>query len=303
MEAKGLEFSEYMSKESLAQQGGYGLALKGPQHDEAWLIFLDMVHNFMPTFEQKAEALHWFPLFRTWFGLCGLCKLPWNDVTPPDNKQTPEPAKVMQHVEWYAEYFGAVTGRKVEPDDLIAMSERVYNFQRIFCLRLGYGRREHDAIPYRAMGPVTVEEYESRAERYDKQLKETHSVNIEGKTTAEKVKILRKTPGRAVRAAEGRCLSAQGLDERRDTDPRNREAPRNRLSRSPGRSAAPTEWRDGKVDGRHIDWHEGMTVADLLERTGGRVPLPGGPSRGSSSPTPTFITPPFRIIRRYTCCI
>ena len=27
MEAKGLEFSEYMTKESLAQQGGYGLAL------------------------------------------------------------------------------------------------------------------------------------------------------------------------------------------------------------------------------------------------------------------------------------
>ena len=39
MEAKGLEFSQYMAKESLAQQGGYGLALKGPQHDEAWLIF------------------------------------------------------------------------------------------------------------------------------------------------------------------------------------------------------------------------------------------------------------------------
>jgi hypothetical protein len=82
MESKGLEFSEYMTKESLAQQGGYGLALKGPQHDEAWLIFLDMVHNFMPTFEQKAEALHWFPMFRTWFGLCGLCKLPWNDIVP-----------------------------------------------------------------------------------------------------------------------------------------------------------------------------------------------------------------------------
>ncbi|MEM2108593.1 MAG: aldehyde ferredoxin oxidoreductase C-terminal domain-containing protein, partial [Candidatus Bathyarchaeia archaeon] len=67
MEAKGLEFSEYVTKESLAQQGGYGLTLKGPQHDEAWLIFLDMVHNLMPTFEQKAESLHWFPMWRTWF--------------------------------------------------------------------------------------------------------------------------------------------------------------------------------------------------------------------------------------------
>ncbi len=191
MEAKGLEFSEYMSKESLAQQGGYGLALKGPQHDEAWLIFLDMVHNFMPTFEQKAEALHWFPLFRTWFSLCGLCKLPWNDVTPPDNKQTKEPAKVMRHVEWYGQYFSAVTGRQAGPDDLIFISERVYNFQRILCLRMGYGRREHDSIPYRAMGPATTEEYESRADRYDSQLREIHHVDIEGKGTPEKMKILR----------------------------------------------------------------------------------------------------------------
>jgi aldehyde:ferredoxin oxidoreductase len=192
MEAKGLEFSEYMTKESLAQQGGYGLALKGPQHDEAWLIFVDMVHNFMPTFEQKAEALHWFPLLRTWFGLCGLCKLPWNDVIPADNKQTKEPAKVIKHVEWYARYFGAVTGRKVGPDDLITMSEKVYTFQRVFNLKMGFGRREHDAIPYRAMGPVTVDEYESRQERYDGQLKDVFHVDIEGKDSGEKVAILRK---------------------------------------------------------------------------------------------------------------
>ena len=192
MEAKGLEFSEYMTKESLAQQGGYGMALKGPQHDEAWLIFLDMVHNYMPTFEQKAEALHWFPMFRTWFGLCGLCKLPWNDIVPEDNKDTPEPAKVMKHVQWYADYFTAVTGRQAAPEDLISMSESVYNFQRIFNLKMGYGRREHDRIPYRAVGPVTDEEYESRVERYDKQLVENYGVDITGKKTSEKVAILRK---------------------------------------------------------------------------------------------------------------
>jgi aldehyde:ferredoxin oxidoreductase len=192
MESKGLEFSEYMTKESLAQQGGYGLTLKGPQHDEAWLIFLDMVENFMPTFEQKAEALHWFPMFRTWFGLCGLCKLPWNDIVPEDNKDTMEPAKVMKHVEWYAEYFTSVTGRNVSPDDLITMSEAVYNFQRIFNLRMGFGRREHDTLPYRAVGPVTDVEYESRSERYDKQLSEEHGVDISGKSTDEKVALLRK---------------------------------------------------------------------------------------------------------------
>jgi len=76
MENKGLEYSEYVSKESLAQQGGFALTNKGPQHDEAWLIFMDMVNNQIPTFEDKAEALHYFPMFRTWFGLVGLCKLP-----------------------------------------------------------------------------------------------------------------------------------------------------------------------------------------------------------------------------------
>ena len=192
MEAKGLEFSEYMTKESLAQQGGYGLALKGPQHDEAWLIFLDMVHNFIPTFEQKAEALHWFPMFRTWFGLCGLCKLPWNDIVPQDNKETPEPAKGVKHVQWYARYFSAITGRQVGPDDLIAMSEAVYNFQRIFNLKMGFGRREHDNIPYRAVGPVTADEYESRKDRYDKQLTEQYSVDIKDKSTEEKIALLRK---------------------------------------------------------------------------------------------------------------
>jgi aldehyde:ferredoxin oxidoreductase len=192
MESKGLEFSEYMTKESLAQQGGYGMALKGAQHDEAWLIFLDMVHNFMPTFEEKAEALHWFPMFRTWFSLCGLCKLPWNDIVPEDNRDTAEPAKVMKHVGWYTDYYNAVTGRDVHPEDLIGMSEVVYNFQRIFNLKMGFGTREHDSIPYRAVGPVTVEEYESRLERYDTQLRDRYGVDIDGKDTIAKVAILRK---------------------------------------------------------------------------------------------------------------
>jgi aldehyde:ferredoxin oxidoreductase len=57
---------------------------------------------------------------------------------------------------------------------------------------MGFGTREHDRIPYRSAGPVTVEEYESRADRYDKQLKELVGFDPEGKSTEEKVKVLRK---------------------------------------------------------------------------------------------------------------
>lgn len=192
MENKGLEYSEYVSKESLAQQGGFALTNKGPQHDEAWLIFMDMVNNQIPTFEAKAEALHYFPMFRTWFGLVGLCKLPWNDIEPESNAETDEPAKVPEHVDNYVTLYKSVTGKEFDKDKLIEDSERIYTFQRIFNLRMGFGTRKHDAQPYRAAGPVTLEEYESRAERYDKQLRETLGLNTEEMSLEEKHSALRK---------------------------------------------------------------------------------------------------------------
>jgi aldehyde:ferredoxin oxidoreductase len=192
MENKGLEYSQYVSKESLAQQGGYAMTNKGPQHDEAWLIFMDMVNNQIPTFEKKAEALYYFPMFRTWFGLQGLCKLPWNDVEPADNHLQAEPGKVLEHVDNYVTIYKAVTGLEIDKDSLIVQSERVYQFQRIFNIRRGYGLRKHDAQPYRAAGPVTVEEYESRQERYDKQMQEKIGIDPAGKTSVEKVAITRK---------------------------------------------------------------------------------------------------------------
>jgi aldehyde:ferredoxin oxidoreductase len=192
MENKGLEYSQYQAKESLAQQGGYALTNKGPQHDEAWLIFMDMVNNQLPTFEKKAEALHYFPMFRTWFGLQGLCKLPWNDIIPESNATAESPEKIPEHVQNYVDIYNAVTGKNIDKEEMIRQSERVYNFQRIFNIRLGFGTREHDAAPYRALGPVTEEEYESRHERYDKQLKEDVGINPEGMSTAEKVAAMRK---------------------------------------------------------------------------------------------------------------
>ncbi len=194
MECKGMEFSEYGTKESLAQQGGYGIANKGPQHDESWLIFMDQVNNQIPTFEDKAEALFYFPLFRTWFSLVGLCKLPWNDIEPADNKKKYSginAAKVPEHVENYCWIFEGVTGKKISAEDLITQSEAVHNFQRLLNLKMGFGTRKNDKIPYRAMGPVTMKEYESNAKLYDKQLEEKVGFSTKGKTVEEKLRALR----------------------------------------------------------------------------------------------------------------
>lgn len=193
MESKGLEYSEYVTKESLAMQGGYGLTLKGPQHDEAWLIFMDMVNNAIPTFADKAEALHYYPMWRTWFGLNGLCKLPWNDIEPSNNSETDEPAKVPEHVQNYVDYQNAITGWNVDKNDLILQSERCYNWQRAMNVWMGRGRRKDDWIPYRSMGPVAEMEYLSRVDRYDKELIEKIGLSkkeIENLSLQDKIKKL-----------------------------------------------------------------------------------------------------------------
>ncbi len=172
METKGLEFSMYVTKESLAQQGGYGFALKGPQHDEAWLIFIDQFYKELPTFEMKAAALKWFPLVRTWFNAVGLCKLPWIDVRHPDAASTDTPSQNLPTLEYYVRYFNATVGTQKTLEDILDDSERLHLLQKLINLRHGKGTRSSDQIPFRAMGPVYFNEYEARADYYDSWLKE-----------------------------------------------------------------------------------------------------------------------------------
>jgi aldehyde:ferredoxin oxidoreductase len=124
--------------------------------------------------------------------LHGLCKLPWNDIIPTSNKTSKEPQKVPEHVENYTWLYEGVIGKKVTIDDIILESEKVYNFQRLFNLRVGYGTRIHDYPPYRAVGPVTAAEYESRVDRYDKALREEVGIEPDGLNTQEKMLALRR---------------------------------------------------------------------------------------------------------------
>lgn len=92
----------------------------------------------------------------------------------------------------YFDVYEGVTGIKLDEASMVRQSERVYNFQRVFILRMGSGRRIHDQVPYRSVGPATVEEYESRQERYDKQLQEKVGYDPAGKSTEEKMAVMRK---------------------------------------------------------------------------------------------------------------
>lgn len=61
-----------------------------------------------------------------------------------------------------------------------------------YLLRKGFGTRKDDMPPYRAMGPATVKEYESRHERYDDELRQEVGIDPQGMTSQEKVVALRQ---------------------------------------------------------------------------------------------------------------
>jgi aldehyde:ferredoxin oxidoreductase len=213
METKGLEFSMYITKESLAQQGGYGFALKGPQHDEAWLIGIDQINKELPTFEKKAEALRWFPLFRTWFNLAGLCKLPWIDVRHPEAATTDEPAKNLPTIEQcYLELVNATLGTNKSLEDLLQDSERCYLLHKLINLRQGFGTREYDAIPLRAMSPVFMNEFQSRKEYYENYLREVVGITTESKNEEEMLSILQEYRLKQYEKLTDKVYEAKGYD-------------------------------------------------------------------------------------------
>jgi aldehyde:ferredoxin oxidoreductase len=99
---------------------------------------------------------------------------------------------VPEHVENYTWLYEGVLGKKVTIEDIILESEKVYNFQRIFNLRLGFGTREHDYPPFRAMGPVIHAEYEDRAAHYDKQIHDEIEKDPTTMSVEEKMATVRK---------------------------------------------------------------------------------------------------------------
>ena len=193
MENKGLEYSEYMTKECPSQQLGYAAANKGPQHDEALMFSVTYFNNFAPTLADKAEKIVEMTILRTWFGLVGACKLLWNDIVPEDNDQYDKPYKIPEHVNNYIELFEATTGRETTEEDIMRQSERMHNLQRVFNIRMGVYGRENDTPPYRAVGPVTAEEYIYRKDYYDQEVREiVGEDNIENMNLEERMNTLRK---------------------------------------------------------------------------------------------------------------
>lgn len=213
METKGLEYSEYVTKDCISQQAGFAMANKGPQHDETWMMGMEVINKELPSLGDKVEAIYWFSLFRTWFSLNGTCKMPWADIVPKDNYLKPKAARVPEHVENLVKLYSAVTGNEIDEEEMIRQSERVHNLQRALNVKMGIWGREKDTPPYRAMGPVTEEEYLHRKEYYDEMIRSQIKKIPDTMKIQEKLSVIREYKEDNYRTLQQMIYQKRGWNE------------------------------------------------------------------------------------------
>jgi len=117
---KGLEWSGYESRWAPSQMLAYATADVGAHHNRAWAITYDIAVG-RDQLEGKAEKTIELQHLRPLFDALGLCRFPWIEIGF-------EP-------EQYGEIFPMVTGIDYTWDDLLAISERIWNLTRAFNMK------------------------------------------------------------------------------------------------------------------------------------------------------------------------
>jgi aldehyde:ferredoxin oxidoreductase len=127
MQVKGLEQSGYESRRAPAMLLSYMTSDIGAHHRPSWAVTHDLATG-RESAEGKAakviELQHTRPLLDT----LGVCRLPWIEMQVP--------------ISDYAEAYRTATGLKLSEQDLLKISEKLWNCTRMFWVREvpGFGR-------------------------------------------------------------------------------------------------------------------------------------------------------------------
>jgi len=138
MEVKGLEISGYESRNAPAMMLSYMTSDIGAHHRPSWAVTADIALG-RDSLEGKAQRVVELQHLRPLFDVLGVCRLPWIelDISPS----------------LYVKALNACTGMDKTIEELVEISERIWNLTRLFNIREnpGYGRH-CDYPPGRWMG-------------------------------------------------------------------------------------------------------------------------------------------------------
>jgi len=142
LQVKGLEQSAYDSRAGSSMALAYATSDIGAHHTRAWTIAREMEEGQSWSDEEKVDTVIYHQKLRPLFDMLGVCRLPWIELGLNE-----------RHYEYF---YKCVTGNEVSLEQLLALSNDIYDLTRLINVRLGVSRKD-DSLPYKvfASPPLT----------------------------------------------------------------------------------------------------------------------------------------------------
>ncbi|UCE97431.1 MAG: aldehyde ferredoxin oxidoreductase family protein [Dehalococcoidia bacterium] len=134
LQVKGLEQSAYDSRPGGSMALAYATSDIGAHHSRAWTIAKEMEEGQNWSDEEKIEIVIYHQKLRPLFDMLGVCRLPWIELGLNEKH--------------YENFYRYVTGNQMLLEQLLDLSDSVFNLTRLINIRLGMNRKD-DSIPYK----------------------------------------------------------------------------------------------------------------------------------------------------------
>ena len=134
LHVKGLEQSAYDSRAGSSMALSYATSDIGAHHTRAWTIAREMEEGQDWSDEDRVDTVIYHQTLRPLFDMLGVCRLPWIELGLNE-----------KHYEYFYKY---VTGNDITLEQLLNLSNDVYNLTRQINIKLGVTRKD-DNLPYK----------------------------------------------------------------------------------------------------------------------------------------------------------
>lgn len=134
LQVKGLEQSAYDSRGGVSMGLAYATCDIGAHHTRAWTIAKEIEEGTNWTDEIRVKTVIYHQKLRPLFDMLGVCRLPWIELGLNE-----------RHYEYF---YTHVTGKKMTLEQLLDLSDDIYNLTRLINSKMGATRKD-DSLPYK----------------------------------------------------------------------------------------------------------------------------------------------------------
>ncbi|MDY6835925.1 MAG: aldehyde ferredoxin oxidoreductase family protein [Chloroflexota bacterium] len=142
IQVKGLEQSAYDSRAGISMGLAYATSDIGAHHTRAWTIAKEMEEGQSWSDEERVDTVIYHQTLRPLFDMLGVCRLPWIELGLNERH--------------YEKFYQYVTGYDASLDDLLNLSNDIYDLTRLINTKLGISSKD-DILPFKmhARPPLT----------------------------------------------------------------------------------------------------------------------------------------------------